>query len=57
VSDKYGSDGYGPPPSDKVAEIRDRFFGDGPPPHDPELAARIAEQIRRRNRTISWKKT
>jgi hypothetical protein len=51
-----GPDGYGPPPSPPVVKIRDQFFGDGPPPHDPALAEQIAKRIREREANIPWKR-
>jgi hypothetical protein len=47
-SRQYGPDGHGPPPTPEVAKIRDEFFGDGPPPHDPEVAAKALAAIQKR---------
>lgn len=54
ADDRYGPDGHGPPPSAEVAKIRDEFFGDGPPPHDPEVARKAGEAIKAR--TPTWRK-
>jgi hypothetical protein len=51
-----GPDGYGPPPTPEVVEIRDKYFGEGPPPRDEKLAARIEQRIHAREATVAWKR-
>lgn len=50
-----GPDGYGPPPSQEVTDRTAPFFDDdAPPQHDPKVADKIEEGIKKR--PIPWAK-
>lgn len=52
-NDQHGPDGHGPPPSAEVAKVRDKFFGEGPAPHDPKVAEQAKAAIEKRK--PSWR--